>query len=240
MSLKTGAELICIFTVFNKASGLYGLLALLTGAHISLWQMSMYLYSIIAAVAFAYSLRHIKAGAASSLEIVAFAWFFLVDTFINFAYTALFATTWFLVLSQQGTGSAGAAMNESAGFTSPVHTVSEVTIVPTQVPGGERTVFETTPTANPPALGESVSHTEQLPSILVLVAILLIKVYFILVVMSFAREVIKQVHGSSMAPYVGWKHQAFSWLTKSSYWPTGQDLRLSKSRSTRRSEEEHR
>lgn len=241
VSLQTGAELICIFTVFNKASGLYGLLALLTGAHISAWQMSMYLYSILAAAAFAYSLRHIKAGPSSSLEIIAFSWFFFVDTVINFAYTALFATTWFLVLSQQPSGSTGAAMNESAGFTSPTHTVSGVTVIPTLAANGvQKTDFEVIPASQPIGLGEGVLQPEQLPSIVALVAILLFKLYFVLVIMSYAREIIKQVEGSSMSPYMGWRRQAYNWLTKGSYWPSSDTLRLSKSRSTRRSEEERR
>lgn len=238
MSLKTGVELICIFTVFNKASGLYGLLALITGAPISGWQMSMYLYSIIAAIAFAYSLRHIKAGSSSAFEIVAFAWLCIFDTLINFGFTALFATTWFLVLSQQTDSTTGAAMNETAGFTNPTNTVASVDVLPTlDSKGNPVTALAGTSASSPPGLGGSVLHPEQYPSIFALAAILFIKLYFILVVLSYARQMVRAVDGDSITRYSGWKSQCYQWMTKGRYWRPKEDLRLSKTRSSRRSDE---
>lgn len=202
--------------------------------------MSMYLYSILAAVAFAWSLRHIKAGPASALEVLAFSWFYIIDTIVNLAYTALFATTWFLVLSQQADAGVGQAMNDTAGFTDPTHVVSSVTITPTQIAGDQKSAFDGTPASQPAALGQGVLHPEQYPSIFALVAILLIKVYFILIVMSFARTVVKATEGSSISPYGGWRQTAYKWMTKGSYWSPGEDLRLSKARSSRRSDETRR
>ncbi|CCX35414.1 Putative uncharacterized protein [Taphrina deformans PYCC 5710] len=238
MSLQTGAELICIFTVFNKASGLYGLLALITGAPISAWQMSMYLYSIMAAGLFAHSLRHIQGGPSSTLEVVSFAWLYVLDTLINFGYTALFASTWFLVLSQQGGSGTADAMNDTAGFTSPTHTVSSVTVAPTRLPDGSAgTVLDSVKAGQVPALGEAVLHPEQIPSIVALVGILLVKIYFCLVVLSFARVLVRKTNSGSMSPYQGWQEKAYSWMTKGGYWSTPEDLRLSKTRSLRRSAE---
>lgn len=236
-------ELICIFTVFNKASGLYGLLALITGAPISPWQVSMYLHSIVAAAVCAYSLRHIKAGPGSTLQVVSFAWFYLFDTLVNFGYTALFATSWFLVLSQQqGQGLGGGvtqAMNDTAGFTHPTHTVSSVTVVvPTgSADGGQGgTGMTGTPASGPPALGETVLYPEQIPSIVALVGILMIKVYFILVVFAYARVLVAKVESNYMASYSGWQRRAYAWMTRGTYWEDESDLRLSKSRSSQRND----
>lgn len=238
MSLKTGAELICIFTVFNKASGLYGLLALLTGAPISSWQLSMYLYSVLAAFVIGFSLRYIQHPETSGLEILSFAWFFLLDTLINLGYTALFATSWFLVLSQSSSpGKAADAISDSAGFTSPKHTVSSVIVSPTQVPGhAPGTGLMGVPADSVPALGESVLHPEQIPSLLALIAILLVKAYFILIVFSFARQVVRVTEESKgPTPYVGgWSELAYKWLSRGSYWHPASDLRLSKTRSQAR------
>lgn len=223
MSLKTGAELICIFTLFNKASGIYGVLSLLTGAPISGWQLSMYIYSILAAVAFATSLRYIQSS--SPLESLLFAWFFMVDTVINFAYTALFATSWFLVLSQSnGAGSAGSAIAEGAGFTSPSVTVSSVVVVPTSAVVTEHLSEQV------PVLGDSVLHPEQYPSIAALVLVLLVKAYFTLIVCSFARDVVSQ----STVNYTDWRNRVYTVLSSGSYWRSKQDLRLSKTRSQAR------
>lgn len=231
-------ELICIFAVFNKASGIYGLLALLTGAPISPWQMSMYLYSIGAAAIFAYSLRHIKQGPASAFEILIFSWFYVLDTVINLAYTALFATSWFLVVSQQPSGAAARVMNDTAGFTSPTHTVSSVIFHATQAADGTPiTEVHGTPADHVPVLSESVLHPEQLPSVITLGLILLIKVYFILIVMSYARNIVVRASSSSLPPYDGYKQRFFRWMTKGSYWSMQDDnLRLSKTRSSQRDE----
>ena len=60
MSLSTGASLITLSLLLNKVSGLYGLLALLTGYHLSPIQLSMYIYSLFALVLTALLVPHIR------------------------------------------------------------------------------------------------------------------------------------------------------------------------------------
>ncbi|MCW3717643.1 hypothetical protein UE95_040995, partial [Burkholderia cenocepacia] len=69
----------------NKISGLYGLLALLTGYHLSPVQLSMYLYSLIALGVAAILFPHIRAQ--SPLQCLALAYLYALDSIINAAYT---------------------------------------------------------------------------------------------------------------------------------------------------------
>jgi len=81
-----------------------------------------------------------------ALKVLGLAWVYVLDTIINTAYTLLFSLGWFVVLSRhldQDAAGVGAGiavpgsqtMNETAGFTDPEHTVSEVKIVATPAPG---------------------------------------------------------------------------------------------------------
>ena len=97
MSLRTGAEVITFLQVINKASGVYGLLALLTGAKIDGWQLSMYLYSTFALVATTFLYKHIRLQ--SPFESVLLAHLYALDSVINALYTAFFGIAWFYALA---------------------------------------------------------------------------------------------------------------------------------------------
>ena len=132
---------------------------------------------------------------------LALAWLYLLDTIINTAFTAAFAVTWFLAVSandsNQGVPSAapGAGMiDDTAGFTSPEYNVSNVHIIAT---GGQGAVAFATSGAKAgatgsPRLGHGVQIEESIPSIMVVVFLTMIRVYFILVVMAYARQVLRQ------------------------------------------------
>jgi hypothetical protein len=143
----------------------------------------MYIYSIAMTAFFLWTLGPVRRS--EVVPTVLFAFAYLIDSVINIAYTALFATTWFLVLSQQGSGSKlVGAMNDTVGFTNPSHTVSSVIVAPTPIPG----TVTGTPSQDVAGVGQGALHPEQYPSIAALVLILLIKAYFVLVVLSYARS----------------------------------------------------
>ncbi|KAI9848080.1 MAG: hypothetical protein M1837_001182 [Sclerophora amabilis] len=213
MSLRTGTELITLTTLLNKISGLYGLLALLTGLHLSPLQCSMYIYSLIALVVTAFLAPHIRKG--SPLQCLALAWVYALDSAVNAAYTAAFGVTWFLVVSQHHSdlnaskapgGKGGQMMDETAGFTSPEYNVSHVDIV--AAPGGGLTSGQdavavgstagAATTASGPSLGHGVLQAESATSIVIIAALWAVRLYFILVVMAYARSVLRlQLHNSS-------------------------------------------
>ncbi|ORY78136.1 Inositolphosphorylceramide synthase subunit Kei1-domain-containing protein [Protomyces lactucae-debilis] len=230
VSLKTGTEIICLFAVFNKASGIYGVLALLTGASITGWQLSMYLYSIIMTVLFLWMLGPVRRQEAVPTVLFAFA--YVLDSAINIAYTAIFATSWFLVISQQGsTSKLVGAMNDTAGFTHPSHTVASVVVAPTPIPG----TVTASPSESLAGVGQGALHPEQYPSIAALVLILLVKAYFVLVALSYARTLVIQYEEPNEASIQG---RLYRLLTASGYWRGGKDdLRLSKARSSNREDD---
>lgn len=205
MSLRTGTELITLSLLLNKVSGFYGLLAILTGLHLSPLQISMYIYSLFALVLTATLAPHIRKQ--SPLQCLALAWFYVLDTLVNAAYTAAFAVTWFLVISQHhsdaqgGTapGVGGAMMDDTAGFTSPKYNVSHVEVAATPAAGltaGQGAVaigVTGASTSVPgPSLGHGFAQSESVSSILVICALLMVRVYFAFIVLSYARSVLRQ------------------------------------------------
>ncbi|KAL8769947.1 MAG: hypothetical protein Q9209_004194 [Squamulea sp. 1 TL-2023] len=205
MSLRTGTELITLSLLLNKVSGFYGLLALLTGLHLSSLQLSMYIYSLVALVVTVLLASHIRTQ--SPFHCLALACFYILDSLINAAYTAAFAITWFLVISQhhsdangnKAPGAGGSTIDETAGFTSPQYNVShvDIAVAPDQgiSPGNEAFAigqpgFSTT--ASGPSLSHGVLQPESMSSIITICALWAIRIYFVLVIMSYARLVLRQ------------------------------------------------
>ncbi|KAL9615019.1 MAG: hypothetical protein Q9167_000551 [Letrouitia subvulpina] len=227
MSLRTGTELITLSVVFNKVTGFYGLLALLTGYHVSAVQLSMYIYSLIALVITILLAPHIRRQ--SPFHCLALASFYIVDSIVNAAYTAAFAVTWFLVISQHHSdasgqkppGAGGSTIDDTAGFTNPTYNVShvDIAVAPDQgvSPGGEavtvgRPGFSTS--ASGPSLGHGVLQPESISSLVTVCALWAVRLYFVLVVMSFARLVLRQhiaaMSRASTALHTGSKSSAYA------------------------------
>jgi hypothetical protein len=193
LSLRTGVEMIALSVLFNKLTGFYGLLAILTGLQLSPLQISMYIYSVLALILLAFLMPHIRKQ--SPFQNLALAWFYAIDTVVNTGFTAAFAVTWFLAVSADHhnksfpTGAPGGGMiNDAAGFTSPKHNVSQVDVVVNPSTGQEAVGLGA---GSNPSLSHAVGIEESIPSIVVVVILTLIRVYFILVVMSYARQVLR-------------------------------------------------
>lgn len=224
MSLRTGTELSTLSLLLNKVSGLYGLLALLTGLHLSPLQLSMYIYSLFALLITVLLAPHIRTQ--SPFHCLAFASFYILDSVVNAAYTAAFGITWFLVISQhhsdasgdKAPGAGGETIGDTAGFTSPEFNVSHVDVAvgPDQgVPGGKNEAITSgslgspTTTAASPSLGHGVLQPESISSIVAICALWAVRVYFVLVVMSYARLVLRRYVASSSRTGTGGKASGF-------------------------------
>lgn len=196
MALRTGAELSTLALLFNKLSGFYGLLALLTGYALSPLQLSMYIYSLFALILVVYLAPHIRKQ--SPFECVALAVFFILDTIINALYTTAFGVTWFLVVSSHhhnsklGTGEKGHGEGPEIKNVSSV----EVAVGPDQGVPGEKKEAVTAASA-----GATVSHglwqPESLSSIVMIAALWAIRVYTVLIVMNYARLVLRRHVGAT-------------------------------------------
>ena len=207
MSLRTGTELSTLSLLLNKVSGIYGLLALLTGLHLSPLQLSMYIYSILALLITIILAPHIRTQ--SPFHCLALATFYILDSVINAAYTAAFAITWFLVISQHHSddagssvpGAGGQTMSDAAGFSSPEFNVSHVDVAVAadgSLPGKREEAITAgvgdgpALTASSPSLGHGVLQPESISSVTVICALWAVRIYFVLIVMSYARLVLRR------------------------------------------------
>lgn len=205
MSLQTGASLITLSLLLNKISGLYGLLALLTGYHLSPIQLTMYIYSLAALALAVLLFPHIRKQ--TPFHCLGLAWLYFFDTVINAAYTAAFGVTWFLVVSQHNhnapTSGPGSTIDDTSGFTNPKYNVSSVHIPGNVLSAGEDSGITADPAGSPagmtadatggiPSLSDGIKQPESFESIIMISVLLLIRVYFVLVMFAFARRVLRQ------------------------------------------------
>ncbi len=198
MNLRTGTELILLTVVINKISGLYGLLALLTGVHLSPLQLTMYIYSLVALGLVAYLAPHVRKQ--SPLQCLALAYFYAVDSVINAAYTAAFGVGWFLVLADgHSTGAAGGTTKD-AGFANPKYNVSQVEVVAEPAPGlvtGQDAVAVGSGASDSPSgigtgFGTAVLQSGSMTSISIICCLWILRGYFVIVMLAYARQVLRQ------------------------------------------------
>lgn len=210
MSLRTGTELIILTHLLNKTASLYGLLAILTGFHLSPLQFSMYIYSILGLVLTLYLAPHIRKQ--SPLQCLALAWLYVIDSAVNAAYTVAFGVGWFVVLARhmselqdgEGVAPGGDTIGDTAGFTNPKFNVSRVAIIETPaaeaIPGRDIAAVvsaDTVPAGVNVAPGSiplsaAVFQGGSIASITVVSALWAIRIYFIFVILAYARGVLRQ------------------------------------------------
>lgn len=197
--------MVSLSVIFNKLTGFFGLLAILTGVSLSPLQLSMYIYSVGALALIAFLMPHIRKQ--SPFECLALAWFYIIDTIVNTAFTSAFAITWFLAVSADNANKGipssapgGSTVDDTAGFTSPKYNVSKVGVSTTPgegITGGQEAVAygvasAAAATSTNPSLAHGVGISESIPSIMVVVMLTMIRIYFILVCMAYARQVLRQ------------------------------------------------
>lgn len=209
MTLRTGTELITLTILINKVTGVYGILALFTGYHLSGLQLSMYIYSIGALILTAILAPHIRKQ--TPLQCIALAWFYALDSIVNALYTAAFAFSWFLVLARHTAPLDGAEkkltapgsdmIDDTAGFTNPQYNVSHVDVVGADGLVGHASSDGTAAAANSGGgvIGSTILQSGSIASVAVISALWAIRLYFILVMMSYARGVLRQNIVSSSA-----------------------------------------
>jgi len=176
MSVQTGTELVSLALLLNKGIGVYGVIALFTGYAFSALQLSMFFYSVLIAIALAFLIPHIHRQ--SPFQNLALAWLYVMDTLVNAAYTTVFAVTWYRATFHDPAGPAGANSGEGAGI-------------------GGNTPPDEEQTAEFKA---GVGAQETASSLVLIVALTLVRVYFSLVVMSFARMTIQKF----VEDHAGW------------------------------------
>jgi hypothetical protein len=130
IDLKTGVTIALLFALLNKVAGVYGLIAVFTGAGGSFAQLSLYIYSVIALVALAWGLRAVKdvrvphlllslffSNSTKSQEdpkqTLYFAHLFAADHILSTAWTVFFAIVWWIWTPHDGRRQANSAAQEA-------------------------------------------------------------------------------------------------------------------------------
>jgi hypothetical protein len=197
MSLQTGASLITLSLLLNKISGLYGLLALLTGYQLSSVQLSMYIYSLLALGLTAFLFPHIRSR--SPLQCLALAWIYTIDSIINAIYTVAFGVTWFLVVSvhsENGPSFGSAATSFPSNNYNPSSVQGTAGPATGTLPSaqGANYLLNSTPGSYGlnASFGRGVVFPESIESIAIIASLWSVRIYFILVMLAFARQTLRQ------------------------------------------------
>ncbi|KAJ0302602.1 hypothetical protein COL516b_007140 [Colletotrichum fioriniae] len=192
IGLQTGAEVISLILLFNRLTGLYGLLAILTGYELSVTQLSMYLYSLGVVVLLAMFMPHIRKQ--SPFETLSLAWLYIIDTVLNVAYTTFFAVNWYLNSSALDKHPAGSTTPAAAG------PAAAAEIAETALANGAPVVPDV------PGTTKHIGPQESWMSLGLICSVTLVRVYFALVVMSFAQQVLQRYSAADM----GWEEEGRS------------------------------
>lgn len=183
-----------MFMIFNKLTGFYGLLAILTGLRLSSLQISMYIYSCLAIVILAYLIPHIRKQ--SPFQCMLLGYFYLIDTVTNILFTCAFAINWFLAVTSGSSASSTVLRSDNVAktmalknqmynisggknFAKPVHSVTAV---------NEATVYSVVSATS----SSGSKFDETVPSVVLVAALSMIRVYFVLVVLAYARQVLRR------------------------------------------------
>ncbi|KIY43076.1 DUF1753-domain-containing protein [Fistulina hepatica ATCC 64428] len=100
LDLKTGVVVALLFALVNKVAGIYGLIAVLTGAGGSFAQLSLYIYSALGLIALTWGLKSVQAE--DPKHTLYFAHLFFADHVLSTSWTVFFAVLWWVYNPHDG------------------------------------------------------------------------------------------------------------------------------------------
>ncbi|KAG6852801.1 hypothetical protein C0991_009077 [Blastosporella zonata] len=100
-----------MFKLLNKVAGVYGLIAMATGAGGTFAQFSLYTYSVIALVGLVWGLRAVKEE--DPKQTLYFAHLFFADHIFSTSWTVFFAVMWWVYTPHDGRRTANSAAQQA-------------------------------------------------------------------------------------------------------------------------------
>lgn len=163
------------------------------------------------------------------MKIVTYAYFFVLDFVINILYTILFASIWFLILSNsENTSPLGSKtldrVKPAAGFVDPLQTdVTKTHVISTPQPQSLKVqhaslIGEAGGSGTPGSAGSTFSSMS-------IIVFWLLKIYFIIIVFSYARSLVVRSHLSTASFSLNssiWA-KAQRWMLSGNYWREDDD-----------------
>ncbi|CCM02557.1 uncharacterized protein FIBRA_04660 [Fibroporia radiculosa] len=110
LDLKIAVTVVLLFAVLNKVAGVYGLVAVLTGAGGSAAQLSLYIYSVLGLVALGWGIKAVSQE--NPKHSLYFAHIFFADHIISSAWLVFFAVVWWVYTPHDGRRQANSAAQE--------------------------------------------------------------------------------------------------------------------------------
>ncbi|EPQ56603.1 DUF1753-domain-containing protein [Gloeophyllum trabeum ATCC 11539] len=169
LDIKTGVVVALLFALFNKVTGVYGLLAFLMGAGGSLAQLSMYVYSVLGLVALTWGLKAVQEE--DPKRTLYFAHLFFADHILSTAWTVFFIVVWWVYTPHDGARRISSPAQEDIIHRSGIN----VTMSPE-----DRT-----------AAAQAIWNKEKGPALAIVILGWLAKIYFALLLYSYASHLRK-------------------------------------------------
>jgi hypothetical protein len=220
LPLHVGVELILAIGMFNKASGFYGILSIFTGHPIGAVEWVLNIVSLCL-LPF-YVVTYAKFAKKDALQMLVFAYAYVADTFINLGLTIFFCVHWFTSVSRKvqspmgakvGSGISGnedswveAGEELATTATLVVETVTTVAAAAVNTLVGAAKTAHVMDGMNDIAMNierRSEAHAQDINksatlaqetgiSITITVALLLVRFYFMFVVLGYGRHLVRQ------------------------------------------------
>ncbi|KAG1815436.1 Inositolphosphorylceramide synthase subunit Kei1-domain-containing protein [Suillus variegatus] len=173
--LKTGVTVVLLFALLNKVAGVYGLIAVMTGANSNFAQLSLYIYSVLGLVALSWGLKSVKDE--NPQHTLYFAYFFFLDHIFSTIWTVFFSIIWWTYTSHDGQQISNSHAQEAIRHDAPVvnHTMSD-----------EQRALE----------ANILWHEEKGTAMGVIIISWLAKIYFALLLYSYATHLRKGSYNS--------------------------------------------
>ncbi|RDB23450.1 Inositol phoshorylceramide synthase regulatory subunit kei1 [Hypsizygus marmoreus] len=170
LDLKTGVTVALLFALLNKVAGVYGLIAVVTGAGGSFAQLSLYIYSVIALVGLVWGLRAVKEE--DPKQMLYFAHLFFADHVFSTSWTIFFAVIWWVYTPHDGRRTANSAAQKD------------------MMEGGNSTNSTLTPAQREAAAMAIWNHEKGTAAAIIIIS-WLFKIYFALLLYSYASHLRK-------------------------------------------------
>lgn len=164
----------------------------------------MFIYSIILAITLIALTPSLHKR--DPLAALSFAYLYVIDSLINALYTLVFGISWFLVLSSKHHPAAGVLGNAGmtyTGFTSPAYNTSDTDAAASGQGTAAAGINTEGAGTSPSFLPEGVLQPESATSILIISILWVIRSYFILIILAFARSVVRESATPGEEPFTG-------------------------------------
>ncbi|KAA8915879.1 hypothetical protein TRICI_001972 [Trichomonascus ciferrii] len=182
--LHLGAELIIAIGLLNKASGFYGILSIFTGHPLSVMEWILNILSLVTLPLYIMAFQTIHTR--NALRMVLFAYLYTIDTLCSVGFSVYFCVHWFTEKAKVVAASGSESSSSGSGDVTTSAAASMAT-------NASADVYRRDSAADSNAINKSASlPQETATTITITVVFLLVRLYFNLIILAYARQLVRQ------------------------------------------------